>query len=170
MRTLLLILLLFALPAWADVPVEIIRSRYGAVLNRQYSAWQLLEWLRTSGGSRAIDYAYIGATQALIARDAWNPMVKWEYLQLSAATLARAVNMEPDNPEIRFLRFCMEHYVPAWLGFSKNLEADRQAIIKALQLHGGTYSPELRHGIIRFLLDSGRCSEQEIGILKSMLR
>ncbi|MCS6916242.1 MAG: hypothetical protein RMK52_00930 [Chitinophagales bacterium] len=170
MNLLLILLLWWGARTTEELPVQQLRERYGAVLNKQLSAHQMLDWLRSSGGHRAIDYAYLGATEALMARDAWNPWTKWEYLQRSMATISRAVAMDPEDAEIRFLRFCIQHYVPAWLGMSDHLQEDRQHILAALRQQQLAPGDPLRQNIIRFLLESGRCTDAEEQWLTAQLR
>ncbi|MCS6990960.1 MAG: hypothetical protein NZL95_03780 [Chitinophagales bacterium] len=165
----LLMYIVFACGASDSIPLHLLRARYGAVLQGQEDAHAFLVWLQRYATGRPLELAYVGAAEALVARDAWNPWVKWEYVQRSAQTMKKAIEKEPSNAEIRFLRFSMEHYVPQWLGLSKHLEEDRREIIRALMSGQPANDKILRKNIIQFLLESGRCTPAEQRLLQNLL-
>ncbi len=63
--------------------------------------------------------AYTGAIDALKAKHAFNPFTKFSRVLSSLNTLERAVNREPNNLEIRFIRFSILHNLPGFLGYGK---------------------------------------------------
>lgn len=106
--------------------------------------------------------SYYGAVQALKAKYTWNPYYKIKYIKDAENTLQTAVNEEPHNMEIRFMRFSIEHNVPGFLGYDKHLDMDRKEMI--LQLDKKSYpaaDKDVAITIIKFLLDSKRCTAQE---------
>src|SRR5688572_12419212 len=58
--------------------------------------------------------AYTGTLQALKAKHSWNPYQKIKYVARSQKTLEKALKIEPTNLEIRFMRFSIQHYTPAF--------------------------------------------------------
>jgi hypothetical protein len=57
------------------------------------------------------------------------------------------------------LRFSVEHNVPGFLGFNKDLITDRDEIISQLNKKNyGTGDKDLTVAIIKFLLNSKRCT------------
>jgi hypothetical protein len=114
--------------------------------------------------------AYLGTLDALKAKHSWNPYSKIRYLNTSQQVLQQAVTADPHNIEIRFMRFSIEHNVPGFLGMNKNLAADRDEMI--LQLNNknyGTADKLLTTRIIKFLLDSKRCTSPENETLHKQL-
>ena len=75
---------------------------------------------------------YLGALEALKAKHTWNPYYKVKYLNDSEDTFKNAVATDPQNIEIRFMRFSIENNVPGFLGYNKNLVADRLEMIKQI--------------------------------------
>jgi hypothetical protein len=67
-------------------------------------------------------------------------------------TLSKAIAADPANPEIRFLRFSIQYYVPAFLGFSKNLDEDKKVIVQHFEGLKQVYSDELVKGVADFLI------------------
>jgi hypothetical protein len=114
--------------------------------------------------------SYIGALEALKAKHTWNPYYKLKYLKSAEKTFAKAVTGEPHNIEIRFMRFSVEHNVPGFLGYTKNIVADRQEMIAQLgKKHYTTADKEMVVTIIKFLIDSKRCTAQETEELRKHL-
>lgn len=113
---------------------------------------------------------YIGTLQALKAKHTWNPYFKIKYLNDAEKTYKAAVTGDPSNIEIRFMRFSVEHNVPGFLGYTKNLVADRTEIIKQIdRKHYSSADAVLVKTIITFLIDSKRCTTAEHENLKQHL-
>ncbi|MET4082449.1 hypothetical protein ABIB40_002407 [Pedobacter sp. UYP30] len=114
--------------------------------------------------------AYVGALQALKAKHAWNPYNKVTNVSRSLKTLAKAVKMDKNNLEIRFIRFSIEYNTPAFLGFGKNLEGDRKEILKHYQNENfKSASDKLIKNIAVFMIESKRCTADEVNILKKFI-
>lgn len=113
---------------------------------------------------------YIGAVQALKAKHTWNPYYKIKYLNAAETTFKSAVINDPHNIEIRFMRFSIEHYVPGFLGYNKNLIADKDEIIKQVEKkYYAQADKPLVKTIISFLIASNRCSPAQVTNLKQHL-
>lgn len=111
--------------------------------------------------------AYTGTLEALKAKHSWNPYQKVSYVARSQKTLQKAVNADPANLEIRFMRFSVQHFTPAFLGYSKELNEDRRMIIKKYsQKTFGKADQVLIKNIAGFMISSNRCTSEEIKILK----
>ena len=110
----------------------------------------------------ALINGYMATLEALKAKHTWNPYFKIKYLNNAEKTFKTAVTGDPHNIEIRFMRFSVEHNVPGFLGYTKNLVADREEIITQLdRKHYSSADAALVKTIITFLLDSKRCTPAE---------
>ncbi|MBN8704452.1 MAG: hypothetical protein J0L62_01145 [Bacteroidetes bacterium] len=116
----------------------------------------------------AIELAYKAAAQALMGKHVWNPVKKLDWLDLGSETMKKAVSMDPENVEIRFLRFTWQHHLPGFLNRSTDLEADRKVILAGLKSGKEAQDPQLKKNVITFLLESGRCSPSEETILRQI--
>jgi hypothetical protein len=114
----------------------------------------------------ALIIAYVGTLEALKAKHSWNPYNKIKYVAQSRSTMKIAIDKESDNLEIRFLRFSIQHYTPGFLGYSKELEEDRKAIVT--QFTNKTFGTDqvLIQSIADFMIKSKRCSASEILLFK----
>ena len=115
-------------------------------------------------------WAYIATLDGLKAKHSWNPYNKLKFVSRSQKLIAKAIEARPDDLEIRFMRFSLQHYTPEFLGFSKNLEEDRQAIFRLYeQRKFGRSDPDLVRNIAKFMIDSNRCSRNEIQFFKKFV-
>ena len=113
--------------------------------------------------------AYTGAIDALKAKHAFNPFTKFSRVLSSLNTLERAVNREPNNLEIRFIRFSILHNLPGFLGYGKERNDDMMVIVSQLAEKDYTrYDPKLQKDVIEFMLDSERLNDSQTVQLKKL--
>jgi hypothetical protein len=165
--TLLILLMVFgaASPMVGAEDMQVLRRHFRQSLQDINQARQLESELshRVHEVTSPLLLAYLGAVQAQIARHTWNPVQKLHYLQKADQTLRQAVASEPDNPEIRFLRFSYQHHVPEFLGFSQDLDRDRSYLVSSLtQSADYGLDAEQVQEMKEFLINSGRCTPEEL--------
>lgn len=147
-----------------------IRESYVAGVENETKLESLHEYLDRLKKKAPIHTAYLGACEGLLAKHHWNPYKKVAFLKQAGKTLQSAVEEAPQNIEIRFLRFSMQHYIPEFLGQSKELEKDRSAIVKYFNTpENKTLGEKTRQTIARFMIESKRCSAEEERLFKSTL-
>ena len=130
----------------------------------------LLTKLNKLSDKTALVTAYIGTLEALKAKRAWNPYNKIKYVKVSMQTMQNAINMDKENMEIRFMRFSIQHYTPSFLGFSKDLILDRKAIVRHYQNENfGVADQALVKNVAKFMVESNRCTPEEVKILKKYI-
>jgi len=170
---LFLLLIIAALPfnMLQAYDLKQLRLEFYAAVKDETAAESLYTRLKKEKSPDPLLQAYFGSVEALRAKHSFNPYNKIAYLKRGSQTLGKAVTRSPDNLEIRFLRFSLEHYVPAFLGYSKNLAADREKIVDLIrkQQTGGLTNGLLQN-IAAFMKESGRCSAKEILILERTLK
>lgn len=157
--------------AEAHVPApKVVRKQLLLALESRKLTDSLDKIFTTAPNKSALNICYFGVIQALKAKHAWNPYYKVKYLNDAEKILQTAVSREPDNMEIRFMRFSIEHNVPGFLGYTKHLVADREEMIKQLERkYYATADQEVVVTIIKFLLDSKRCKPHENDFLHKQL-
>ena len=65
-----------------------------------------------------------------MAKHAVNPISKYSYFNKGKKILEDAVKKEPNSIEIRLMRLISQEKIPSFLGYNKNIESDRNFIIK----------------------------------------
>lgn len=149
---------------------EVIRKQLLTALKSSKTTDSLYNALDATKHKNALITGYMATLQALKAIHAWNPITKLKYLNASEKTYAEAVAADPHSIEIRFMRFSVEHNVPGFLGYHKNLENDRKTIIE--QIKKKNYKQEdtdLIRTTVKFLIDSKRCTAAENEYLHKQL-
>ena len=113
---------------------------------------------------------YTAATEALMAKVTWNPYSKFSYLFKSKETFKKAIDKNSSNVEIRFLRFAVEHHLPKYLGLSKNMQSDKEVIMKEMDSNSVMQmNDEMLKYTMRFLIESNQCTDEELVKIKSIL-
>jgi hypothetical protein len=113
--------------------------------------------------------SYTGAIDALKAKHAINPFTKFSRVLSSLNTLERAVNREPNNLEIRFIRFSILHNLPGFLGYGKERNDDMMVIVTQLAKKDyAKYDPKLQINVIEFMLESEQLNASQTVQLKKL--
>ena len=74
---------------------------------------------------------YIGMSFMLKAKYAWLPNYKMEYFTKGKNFLESAISNDPNNIELKFMRFCTQNNTPGFLLYKNNLASDKSYIIKS---------------------------------------
>lgn len=120
------------------------------------------------------EIAYTGGVEALKSKHAFWPIKKLNHLNESMKYLSKAIELEPENLEIRFMRFSILHYVPSFIGYSKERDDDAKMIFKLLMKKDySLLNKDIQKGIIEFMISSERIElssakilEKELALLK----
>jgi hypothetical protein len=148
-----------------------IRKDYYASVNSAKVADKFYEELKNKNSKDPIILAYLGSTMAVRAKHAINPYKKLSYLKSGSKTLNSAVASSPNNLEIRFLRFTLEHYIPGFLGYNEHLAEDRKKIIELCRSQRfGEMDKPLLTNLLSFMKETKRCSPQEIATLEQAIK
>ncbi|NCD71371.1 hypothetical protein [Mucilaginibacter agri] len=170
---LVLMLICFAAIAMADLPqpnIPIIRKQLIRAIDSKQITDSLYQSLGLFPQRTGVINAYRGALEALKAKHAWNPYYKIKYLNDAEDTFKQAVTQDPHNIEIRFMRFSVEHNVPGFLGYTKNLTADKEEMIRQVESKNyGTADQPLVIALIKFMLASKQCTSAELNTLNKQL-
>ena len=78
--------------------------------------------------SNPVFLAYLGAYQTIWANHVINPFSKLSTFNKGKKNLQKAVSLDGDNVEIRFLRYSIQKNAPKFLGYSDNLTEDKKFI------------------------------------------
>jgi hypothetical protein len=94
----------------------------------------------------------------------------WDKLKLvfkARNHLNNGVSRQPNDPELRYLRFAFEHYLPSFLGLNKHVEDDLAMIIARMNFVDD--NPRLKKMVLAFLLKTKRCTEVQNQRIKAEL-
>ncbi|GAB2694910.1 hypothetical protein GCM10027037_18100 [Mucilaginibacter koreensis] len=147
-----------------------VRQKLVVALNNKRLTDSLYQSFLNVNNRSAQQNAYLAATEALKAKQVWSPFSKISYVSDAEKHLDTAVEQNTHHLEVRFIRFSIEHNVPSFLGYSKHLNTDRQELVKLIDgKHYPSSDRDLAVTVIKFLLDSGRCTAAETVDLRKNL-
>jgi hypothetical protein len=152
----------------AGLDIHTLRREYLQAVENEKKTNELLETLTKENSQEPLRIGYKGALEALKAKHAFNPYNKMTYLKKAQKTFEQAIGQSPEDVELRFLRFSVQHYLPAFLGASKNLEEDKQVIVK--NINQPALDKDVRTTVARFLIESKRCNATEQQKMQAVLQ
>ena len=139
---------------------------YKSTLDYKYAS-PLLEKLKGIETPSALELAYTGATEAILAKPGWNIFKKMGHLKRSRDCLDHAVALDFKDVEIRFLRLSIEYHLPGYLGLSPNITQDKQMILDSMDhFENKDLAEEMVDFILRFCSESGVYTPSEVTYLK----
>ena len=115
--------------------------------------------------------AYQGVAEALIAKIEWNPFYKITRLKKSDNIFKQAIESDPHNLEVRFLRFNTHYYLLSIFSPGDDMAEDKSVIMENLEmLKPEEFDKELIDFIIEFMIESEVCLVEELDMLKSKFK
>lgn len=172
MKKLTLALLLFA-GIFAKADNELLqasRKLYFEFDSRKSAAQELHDQLRQHNSTDPILKAYQGISLAATASQSMNPMTKWNRFSEGRKLIETAISEQPDNAEIRMLRFGLQTGSPSFLGYSSEIDQDALFIIEKIENKADVFRDiYFTRNVILFLqdkLDDSHPLQERINQLK----
>ena len=153
------------------VSLENIRLSYYASLEDDDVLDKLVNTIEAKYGMHSQKYpilimAYYGGLLSIKSKNAFWPFTKLSYFNESMELMSKAVELSPENLEIRFIRFAILHHIPGFLGHSDEKKEDAEKIYSLINKRDYTYiSSEIQKGIAEFLVSTERISKEKINNL-----
>ncbi|MGO3183237.1 MAG: hypothetical protein ACTIJ9_10425 [Aequorivita sp.] len=110
-----------------SIDLEYLRLNYENAVGNKELCHALIEALEIKKGE-PVYLAYLSGLQTLWANHIINPIVKLGTFKKGRMNLERAVEMAPNNLEIRFIRLSVQKNAPRFLGYYENIETDEEFI------------------------------------------
>ncbi|MCC9136302.1 hypothetical protein ACFSKU_01595 [Pontibacter silvestris] len=176
MKILFLFMVMLVLPAMSEAgsdtsqyKIAELRGLYLKATQDEEAGKEFHKFMDKYNGNHPVILAYKAASEASMAKYVWNPYSKLKHLKTSASIFEKAVKLDKDEPEIRFLRFTVEHYVPRYLKLSEHLNEDKKIIINSLKNYPASgLSPGLAKIMRDIMLSEDLTSEDEKKILRNV--
>tara|TARA_B100001109_G_scaffold246270_1_gene234836 strand:+ start:8850 stop:9377 length:528 start_codon:yes stop_codon:yes gene_type:complete len=130
MKGILLSLILLGTSICSANSFEKLRTEYMKALHDAEEAPSVYELFLEVENPTAKILAYRGALEAIMTRTTYNVFKKVNYLKKSQESLNKAVEMAPNDLEIRFMRLAVQYEIPPFLGMSENIEEDKAFVVK----------------------------------------
>jgi hypothetical protein len=78
--------------------------------------------------------AYAAAAHMSMANHVWNPYSKWSYFNEGKAELEHIIQGHPSLIELRYIRYTIQRYAPAMLGYTTHQKSDREVLLKSISI------------------------------------
>ena len=152
----------------AQINLTELRARYKNAVEDEKETDALFKVV-SANENDAVFLAYKAGLESIKAKHAFNPAKKLHYVGTSMKTFERAVQKDPDNIEIRYLRFVIQFHVPSFMGYSKNLDEDKAVIVKNFS-KAEKYNIDIKYlqEIAGFMIYSKKCSASEEAKMKEL--
>jgi len=114
--------------------------------------------------------AYQGALEAIMTKTTWNVFKKMSYLDRSESSFLKALEIAPDDIEIRFMRLAVQFEIPVYLGFSHAMQGDKEFILKNMKnIRSENIPTALMNQIVGFIYRCNMFTEEQIEKIKLIL-
>jgi hypothetical protein len=132
MRALLFLALAFTNLCMSPSPSQWIqiRTAYRTALTNNNHVNTFESTCKSHSQTDAVANAYYGTALALRARASMAPTTKLSLANQAHDQLNSAATLQPQNLEIRFLRYSFEYGTPSFLNMKKNMLVDKPLAIK----------------------------------------
>ena len=94
-------------------------------------------------------------------------LAKLNHVLKSRNHLNNAVERDSKDPELRFMRLMLEHFLPSFLGLNKHIPDDLKVIFANLSFVDN--DPPLKKKVLGFLIWSKRCTPDQEKLLQAQL-
>ena len=157
---------LFSVSVVSQPSIENLRKLFFEMDRDSCHAHTIFETIKSTQYSSALLQAYAGAIEAAAAECVKGAFTKLEYFSRGKKNLEAAIEQEPKNPELRFLRFATQVNAPNFLEYD-NTREDKEMILEQIPvaINNGQNQKFWRQ-VAGFMIDSGKLSKTEIGKLR----
>jgi uncharacterized protein YcsI (UPF0317 family) len=157
-RWLVLILLLhFVIPMKANEWIKI-RNLYEQAAIKEDAQLKLNKLLLEKPLS-SLSAGYKGANLMVSAKYTFNPIRKLSRFNRGKDLMEQALKNDPKSFELRYIRFTIQTNLPGFLGYSANVNMDKEFLISKL---GAIADVDLKNRVIAYLISSKKCNESEL--------
>lgn len=135
MNVLLLISLLFINTLFQNnltYKISDLRKVYYQASKDRNAYDQLHQHLDNYKGTDLVVQGFRAGLEGMGAKYAWGPYAKLRQVRNSARLFEEILTKDPNNAEVRFLRYTVEYYIPRYLLMSGNLQDDKKVIFTNL--------------------------------------
>lgn len=132
-RLIFFFLIILSAQCFASTPIREVRLLYQTAINEEKSCKALLVFLSpyTEQNSPLL-LGYKASATMLMAKYAINPFNKLSYFNEGKKMLERAIQMDENNVELRFLRFAVQNNAPSFLGYRNQITGDKAFLLKSV--------------------------------------
>lgn len=154
-KGILLLLLLSSFTA-SNLSITEVRNAYEKAVYSEQVANELLDKLNSTNNNTLLGYK--GTVTMMMAKHVFSPYKKLNYFKAGKEILEQALQKEPLNVELRYLRFSIQSNSPKFLEYHSNLQSDKLFLLKEVKT---LTDADLKQRITKFLQKSSEVNKTE---------
>lgn len=109
-----------------------------------------------------VELGYEAAYHMFMARHSGNPLKKMSFFKDGKKMLEKQIASNPSNVELRYIRLCIQYYIPSYLGYRDNIEEDKDFLMNNLYKLSDKETKEV---LYNYLKGAKMYSERELALL-----
>lgn len=142
-----------------ELSLDQVRTGFSKAVQEEYSCNALHNCLANNPDTTdAVWMAYHGTVTVTMAKFTPNPFRKYQYFTEGKQLIEKSIKKDPENIELRFLRFTVQDQSPSFLGYNTDLSNNKKYILDNLE----KLPPQrLKKAIINYISISDKFSPTE---------
>lgn len=120
--------------------------------------WENLE----KNAQTTVEKGYEAAYQMFMAKHTHNPIKKMRYFNSGKKLLEQQIAQDKNNTELRFIRLCIQYYIPDYLGYKSNIHSDKEFVMNNLHKMQDKKTKAL---IYKYLAGAKMYTNEELALL-----
>jgi hypothetical protein len=113
-------------------PIEDLRRLFDNAIKNERSAELLLQQSANNDIERNTLLGYKAATQMIMAKFYFNPWKKLQTFNSGKGQLETAIQIEPNNIELIFLRYMIQKNSPSFLQYNNSIASDKKILLLSI--------------------------------------
>ncbi|MCT1530497.1 hypothetical protein M3B46_05785 [Sphingobacterium daejeonense] len=109
------------------VDIDFVRTNYTASIKDKQLCSRMISELKKKN-DRPINLGYLGGLQTIWANHVFNPINKLKTFKEGKNKIEKAIKLDPENVELRFIRLSIQKNAPSFLGYNSNINSDKEFI------------------------------------------
>jgi hypothetical protein len=113
-------------------PIEDLRRLFDSAIKNEQSAKLLLQQSASNDIEKNTLLGYKAATQMIMAKFYFNPWKKLQTFNSGKGQLETAIQIEPKNIELIFLRYMIQKNSPSFLQYNNSIASDKKILLLSI--------------------------------------
>ena len=114
----------FFFGSFNGTPLNEVRATYTKVVSDKDLCHNMISDLQNIRPKSSIHRAYLGGLQTIWANHVFSPISKLNTFKKGKKNIEQAIENDPKNVEIRFIRLSVQKNTPSFLGYKSNIKED----------------------------------------------
>ncbi|MHA6697308.1 hypothetical protein [Chryseobacterium sp. A321] len=106
------------------------RTGYSKAATDKILCERMIRDLEKEKNNSSLYLGYLGGYQTVWAKHVFSPMTKLQTFKTGKKNIEKAIEQDPSNIELRFIRLSVQKNAPTFLGYHSHVKNDKEFIVK----------------------------------------